>query len=60
MSHKNGHSRDQEAAVLYAKLDSVKQLIRDGVDVWRNRQRERYLEVRLREIKQSDTQRGKF
>jgi hypothetical protein len=56
MSHKSAHSRDQEAATLYAKLDRVKQLIRDRVNVWRNRQRERYLEARLREIKQSDPQ----
>ncbi len=46
-SCKNGNAREQGTEALQKKLDLIKQLIRDGVDVWRNRQRKQYLERRL-------------
>ena len=55
MSFRNGHVRDHEAELLLARLNTVKQRIQDGVDVWRNRQRERYLKLRLREIEKDGT-----
>ncbi|MFQ5855580.1 MAG: hypothetical protein ACE5LU_08065 [Anaerolineae bacterium] len=46
-SRKNHSSREPDAEALQEKLDEVNQLIRNGIDVWRNRQRRKYLERRL-------------
>ena len=51
---KNGHSRDQEAEVLRERLEVIRQSIQAGDDVWRNRQRAKYLERRLRELSRTD------
>ncbi len=49
MSRKNGYNRES-AHLLRKKLAAVRRSIRAGKDVWRNRQRERYLEARLRRM----------
>jgi hypothetical protein len=52
MSHNNGHHRESIEA-LQKRLAAIRQSIRAGKDVWRNRQRERYLEGRLRKLTQA-------
>ena len=49
MSRTNGYNRES-AYLLRKKLAVVRRSIRAGKDVWRNRQRERYLEARLRRM----------
>ncbi|MFQ5855716.1 MAG: hypothetical protein ACE5LU_08760 [Anaerolineae bacterium] len=47
--HLNGHQRE-EAEALQRKLDAIMRSIRAGKDRWRNLQRKRYLEMRLRKL----------
>lgn len=46
-SRKSHGPREPDVTALQEKLDQVNQLIRAGIDVWRNRQRRKYLEKRL-------------
>lgn len=47
---RDGRSPEQEAEALRERLNAVKRLIQAGHDVWRNRQRARYLEQRLQKL----------
>ena len=60
IAHISSHELEQQDSSLQKKLDSVKVMIENGVDVWRNQQRKRYLESRLREAEANTGQSATF